>query len=1064
MYRSSVVRLFTRRSAPDVPRQETAHGRCQSGRKPRLNDASRRLQALLGALSLGTFASLRPRSSPCTPFAVGSLSSASASASSSGPGRQRWLRLRESATSRLRPEEPRRPERCPESLGACLGGRRLASAPQVSLVRAHGITVGTSALSQTKDENPAFAVFLELFVHSTLWMSFCLASLVPFVQLECAAQLDWQPFWAAACESVSVYTLDHLRDIRKATASTGSNKRPLNQGGLARHRRTFLRVLLGAGLAGFVGSLLAARSWRVTLTFGGHILLCFAYAKLKKSMPYLKAPVLCSARAATRSACGLHQPVDEDESFGWFPDTHAQACTQLSMETQQKHMHATQLAINPEQNTDTLGGKAFYVSLCVLFMAVAAPSAYAPSLSTAKFGSSYLKVAAGRSEFLFGFEECFCSFELLLCWAMCSICNACIERHIETAIHGDVPNRCHVAQLQAGVVTLPSGLGPSNARIRRFRLDLNSSESMLFVAAARVLHRSLAVCAFADGALKHQFAGVICPAVALQPAQTYLCLRSCPKASVAPHWIRECLRVVISPFACLKVPSTISLKFYQFRFSLSSGLKFYQVGKPWQQQHKLRVAGSEVEVDAVSNNAGEQWQVAVAETGGVKRMALAAASKDSDPDDLDWTFQVEGQHGRHFSATGDRESMVYDASVGMEWPVAEGLKALYALDVKRRAGGESLLPTWARQGAGLRYTSRLGDLKLSLHQPDPDLSEPGLNYEAVLRGKLREVGDVGKKVLASSPEYVLRAAHEGGEPDSYSARLKMPGHRGMTSGLELGLKEGQPSISGYAEFAGKRKVAQGLEFSAVSKLVIASQNPGQERLSLLPVGIGASADLAELVPGLDEGSSVDVRTLYKLGAERPALAMRARLRARKLAALQLTAKATVNDVGEASTSMHLSASTAKGFQARYETANDGRGLRQAAEVMLRPAAAAEVMARCFGRIFQDASSGGEAASSAGPPIRGRCGFHGPEAAGLWPVGRVGSPQTKQLTTHRCLLPAVQPMQASAALRGLGRPLCWPGPLNLSGAAPKLWERKYSTGNGRTPRFRQMSSNVAGCIQ
>ncbi|CAE8639540.1 unnamed protein product, partial [Polarella glacialis] len=361
---SSGYRRTLEDQAEQCASQETAHGRCQSGRKPRLNDASRRLQALLGALSLGTFASLRPRSSPCTPFAVGFLSSASASASSSGPGRQRWPRLRGSATSRLRPEEPRRPERCPESLGACLGGRRLASAPQVSLVRAHGITVGTSALSQTKDENPAFAVFLELFVHSTLWMSFCLASLVPFVQLECAAQLDWQPFWAAACESVSVYTLDHLRDIRKATASTGSNKRPLNQGGLARHRRTFLRVLLGAGLAGFVGSLLAARSWRVTLTFGGHILLCFAYAKLKKSMPYLKA---------------------------------------------------------------------FYVSLCVLFMAVAAPSAYAPSLLTALSAGALLRM-------------------LVLIFSV-----AFTVEHLQDL--RDVRE-----DREAGVVTLPSGLGPSNAR------------------------------------------------------------------------------------------------------------------------------------------------------------------------------------------------------------------------------------------------------------------------------------------------------------------------------------------------------------------------------------------------------------------------------------------------------------------------------------------------------------------------------------------------------------------------------------------------------------------------
>lgn len=156
-----------------------------------------------------------------------------------------------------------------------------------------------------------WAVFLELFVHSTLWMSFSLASLVFFVQLECGqSALDWRPFRAGAAESVAVYCIDHLRDIRKATASTGAHKVGDGRWGKT-WRPLMLWSLFVVALTTFMWVLLTAPSVRVAATFFIHLVLCGVYAKLKSRMPYLKA---------------------------------------------------------------------LYVSLCVLFMAFAAPEAYVPGL------------------------------------------------------------------------------------------------------------------------------------------------------------------------------------------------------------------------------------------------------------------------------------------------------------------------------------------------------------------------------------------------------------------------------------------------------------------------------------------------------------------------------------------------------------------------------------------------------------------------------------------------------------------------------------------------------------
>lgn len=204
-----------------------------------------------------------------------------------------------------------------------------------------------------------FNAFLESFVYSTLWMSFSLASLVPFVQLECGgtASLDWRPFWAGATESIAVYTLDHLRDMRRPGANSVSAR--CRDG-----RPALLKVLFVVSLAGFIGNLCASQSWRVAMTFLGHLALCVAYSKLKRKMPYMKA---------------------------------------------------------------------FYVSICVLFMAVMGPVAFAP--------------------FLLGVQSCASLARLLLLVF-------CVAFSIENL--QDLRDM-HEDQ-EAGVVTLPSGLGEARAR------------------------------------------------------------------------------------------------------------------------------------------------------------------------------------------------------------------------------------------------------------------------------------------------------------------------------------------------------------------------------------------------------------------------------------------------------------------------------------------------------------------------------------------------------------------------------------------------------------------------
>jgi len=119
-------------------------------------------------------------------------------------------------------------------------------------------------------------VFSEIFEHSTLWMAFSLASLVPFMQLEMGAAVDLRPFWAAVCESAAIYSVDHLRDLRKVSAPKWWS--------------TMLRSVLIIALLGLGLSLAAIGSWRVVAVLAGHLSLCVCYAKVKRRLSFFKAP------------------------------------------------------------------------------------------------------------------------------------------------------------------------------------------------------------------------------------------------------------------------------------------------------------------------------------------------------------------------------------------------------------------------------------------------------------------------------------------------------------------------------------------------------------------------------------------------------------------------------------------------------------------------------------------------------------------------------------------------------------------------------------------------------
>lgn len=401
-----------------------------------------------------------------------------------------------------------------------------------------------------------------------------------------------------------------------------------------------------------------------------------------------------------------------------------------------------------------------------------------------------------------------------------------------------------------------------------------------------------------------------------------------------------------------------------------------RVAKPWKQPHRLRLSHGGLELSAAAQG-GDQWDLTLSEAGGVdrpglvlsqlgsdepvlalnydsatskykpctdcglKRVAVSAASKESDLDDVDWTVNLEGGEGRQLSITGDQDSIVYDASFGTEVavPQVKGLSALYAIDAKRKGDASNLLPSSIRQGAGLRYTSQAGDAKVVVHQSEEGA---GADVEAVLSGSLE--GQIG------NPTYVLRASKEKGQPAEYLGKVKLAGPKGVNAGLQLEVSDNKPSLSGYTELEYGRQITKGLEVSADTKIVATPTS--EERLKLQPIGLTAKADLAAFLPSLlTTGSGVDVRALYKLGAERPSVDITTKLGSKTLP-VQLQAEGQVDSDGKTYGSVRVQAAGPQGVTGRYEAvSNEKDGFRQAAQLSY-PLPTKGVDATLYGRVTQ----------------------------------------------------------------------------------------------------------------
>jgi len=417
-----------------------------------------------------------------------------------------------------------------------------------------------------------------------------------------------------------------------------------------------------------------------------------------------------------------------------------------------------------------------------------------------------------------------------------------------------------------------------------------------------------------------------------------------------------------------------------------------RVGRFWEQPHNLRASHGGFTLRSISQGK-DQWQFSLSEDGAVdkpgvfasqecgkgrfygleydstkssysiadvaglklKRVAFSAATKASDSNNLDWTFQVQGDKGREFAATGDRDSVVYGGTFGVEVPVNKDVVLRYAFDTKRRAGA-SKLPSWFRHSAGVRIASPAGNVSMNIHQPNPDVQNASFEYHASL------VGEIKDSRIGGSPTYTLRTVRDGDTLAAHEAKVALKGPKGFTGGLTAAVHGGKPAISAFGEYAAKQMVAKGVELGGDAKVVLSppGQLGGNEVVELHPVGFMASADLGKLAPSVAHvGSTLDVRARYKLGAARPALSALAKLRSKKLAALEVEAEGSVDGLGKSSGKLKVSGA-ARGVAAQYETvASPGSKARHAAQV-LWPAELKTGSARAYGRLMQsEADHGGK---------------------------------------------------------------------------------------------------------
>jgi len=316
---------------------------------------------------------------------------------------------------------------------------------------------------------------------------------------------------------------------------------------------------------------------------------------------------------------------------------------------------------------------------------------------------------------------------------------------------------------------------------------------------------------------------------------------------------------------------------------------------------------------------------------GVKGIRFSATGSEGDDlQSADWAMRLRGQNGNHFSATTVLGELVYEGSFTHEQPVAEGLSALYAVDMKRRAGDANAAPGWIRHGVGLRYASDLGEFKANVHQPSPDDPNGDLEFEAIYSGDL--AGPPG------SPSYSLVASRAMGDNVSYKGRVRLQGPKGVSGGLSVGLKDGKSNVTGFTDLSTSRAVADGLWLSAFTR-VVASPNGADLR----PINFRATADLAALVPEyMDEGSEVSASARYKLGEEKPHLSAGATLKPKPLGPLKLSASGRVTEGGL--TGSVAAAARVMDVDAMYTASKTGKHTSHVGQAVF-PAKAPQVYAR-----------------------------------------------------------------------------------------------------------------------
>lgn len=411
---------------------------------------------------------------------------------------------------------------------------------------------------------------------------------------------------------------------------------------------------------------------------------------------------------------------------------------------------------------------------------------------------------------------------------------------------------------------------------------------------------------------------------------------------------------------------------------------FLRMAQPWKQPHRVHLSHGGFHLDGqvqglsqyhltLSEGAGpQQPAVVLSKLGngsssisfqydstrskykptirGVNRIAAIGGSTPGFGG-FDWTLDLEGENGRHFSISGNEESVVYDGSLSAEVsiPQSKGLSALYAVDFKRPEGADGIHPSLVRQGAALQYKSKAGTAKVIVHQSDPAYGDVGVNFEASFRGELPDLG-ISNFALSAKKEHL--------DPPQLVGKAHFNGREGVSGDLSLGFDGSTPKLAANLGLERRQTVIKGLTISGKTSVVATPLE--EEVMTVLPVNLGASVRLGELLPDLlSPSSSIEVGTSYRPGAERAAVNVRTSVVLKKGLPMMLLAQGLMDDEGKTAGRASIMAATNQGLVGRYEVRLDGTKLAsQVGEVSVPlarerlPFNFLDAMVGVYGRVTQ----------------------------------------------------------------------------------------------------------------